>query len=144
MDTQVSNSRPEDSVLTNHQELVCRVEELLRADDHLRDVLLAYREANDKLAKFVEQGEPEVASLMSLTAPIRHQEVSQGIADFEMARRQVRLALIAVAKEQGTTQSEVGRMLGVSRQLVSRLALEADPREWRVALSKRPLSASRQ
>lgn len=51
--------------------------------------------------------------------------MTSAIEEFEAARHTVRLGLIAVAQEEGSNLSDVARTLGVSRQLTSRLALEA-------------------
>jgi hypothetical protein len=52
--------------------------------------------------------------------------VTEAIQEFEAARHQLRLALFSLGKEEGASISEVGRVLGISRQLASRLAGESD------------------
>ena len=51
--------------------------------------------------------------------------MTEAVEESEAARHQLRLALFAVGKEEGASISEVGRVLGISRQLASRLAGEA-------------------
>ena len=52
------------------------------------------------------------------------QEITHDLETFEEARHTVRVALFAVATEQGTSISDIGRALDISRQLASRLAAE--------------------
>ena len=54
------------------------------------------------------------------------QELNEALEDFESLRHQVRVTFLTLAQEQGTSISEAGRMLGISRQLASRVAAEAD------------------
>jgi len=105
--------------------LLRRISEVIDTDDRLRKVLLDYRRANVDLAKLVEAGEPALTSLTKLNAPIRRQTVTESIEAFGSARHQLRLALFVSGKKEGASPSEMGRVLGISRQLASRFAAEA-------------------
>jgi transposase-like protein len=106
--------------------LVRRISELVESSVALRELLVRYERANINLAKLIERGEPAATSLMNLKSPLRRREMTERLQDFEAARHQVRLALFALCLEEGATMSEVGRVLGISRQLASRLANEAE------------------
>jgi hypothetical protein len=47
--------------------------------------------------------------------------MTAALKDFEAARHRVRLAMFSLAKEQGSSFSDMARALGISRQLGSRL-----------------------
>jgi len=66
-----------------------------------------------------------VTALQDFKGPERRSEVTDALGEFEAARHQVRLAMFALAKEQGSSFSDLARALGISRQLASRLAAEA-------------------
>jgi hypothetical protein len=108
-----------------NQRLLRRISDLVEADDELRDLLQRYRKLNVNLAKLIERGEPGAAALKALDAPVQRREVTDGLERFDAARHQVRLALFTLCQEEGTTISEIGRLLGISRQLASRLAAQA-------------------
>ncbi len=108
-----------------NQRLLRRISELVEADDELRELLLRYRKINANLAKLIERGESGAAALKAIDAPIQRREVTEGLEKFDAARHQVRLALFSLCLEEGTTISEIGRLLGISRQLASRLAAQA-------------------
>ena len=52
-------------------------------------------------------------------------DVSDRLAEFETARRQVRVSLTAVLIDDGLNGVEVGNLFGVSRQAANRLVIEA-------------------
>ncbi len=92
----------------------------------LRAVLVRYEKGSADVARRIENGETVADALQAEHGPLRRQEVTEAIAELEGARHQVRLSMFALAKEQGTSISELSRQLGISRQLGSRLAMEAD------------------
>ena len=51
--------------------------------------------------------------------------VSDGVAGFESARHRLRLALVAVALDNGMSAVRIGEAFGFSRQLASRYLKEA-------------------
>ena len=59
------------------------------------------------------------------TNKVERIEFPNGEKAFEVARHRARVAIFALAIEQGTNLSEMGRALGISRQLSSRLGAEA-------------------
>jgi len=95
---------------------------LIDVTDDLCEVLQRYKEGSAEVAARVERGEVLADALKAAGGPIRRVEVTDAIERFESARRQIRLAMFALADEQGTSASELGRQLAFSRQLASRLA----------------------
>ena len=110
----------------NSKLLVRRIGDLVETSERLREVLRRYERANVDLARRVERGQPTIEAMENIDAPDRRKEVTETFDEFEAARHQVRLALMVVSLEEGSNRSDVGRMLGVSRQLASRLAIEAE------------------
>jgi hypothetical protein len=121
----VGRGRDRKPVPSRSKRLVRSFSELIEASEHLRAVLLRYITANDSVATLVGEGAHLVTALQSFGGPVRRSEVTQALEDFEAARHRVRLAMFALAKEQGSSFSDVARVLGISRQLASRLAAEA-------------------
>ena len=74
-----------------------------------------------------------MSTLEMLQGPQRRREVTEALEEFETARHRVRLSMFGVAEEQDASISEVARALGISRQLASRLAAEADGEQRRRA-----------
>ena len=103
--------------------------ELIDCSAHLREELRDYECAIGAVSRHLEDGEPAIAASRRTGFPSQRRRVTEVIEDFEAARHRLRLALFAVGKEEGVSISEVGRVLGISRQLASRLANE----ETRVA-----------
>ena len=54
--------------------------------------------------------------------------VSRALSDLERARHHARRLLFQLLQSEGCTLTEIGRMWGISRQLVSRLVNEPAPR----------------
>jgi len=98
---------------------------LVEATEELCSVLERYMEGSVDVAGRVERGELLADALGANKGGMRRREVTDALAEFEAARHQVRLAMFALAGEQGTSTSELGRQLAFSRQLASRLATEA-------------------
>jgi len=107
------------------KQLIDRFSDLEEAAEHVRTVLRRYNKASASVATLVDQGVHLVPALESLQGPVQRGEVTKALEEFEAARHRVRLAMFALAKEQGSSFSDVARALGISRQLASRLAAEA-------------------
>lgn len=90
----------------------------------LRDKLERYETSMITIRGRLEHGDPALDASRGTAIPAGRRQVTEGIEEFEAARHQLRLALFAVGKEEGATISDVGRVLGISRQLASRLAAE--------------------
>jgi hypothetical protein len=91
----------------------------------LRSVMQRFEKTTTRLARRVDGGALVVEAVRDVTGSIRLQELSEAEKAFEVARHRARVAIFALAIEQGTNLSEMGRALGISRQLASRLGAEA-------------------
>jgi DNA-directed RNA polymerase sigma subunit (sigma70/sigma32) len=98
---------------------------LVDASKDLRQALRRYEKTSIEIAARVEREESGADALKAAGGPVRRREITDVLERFEAARHQVRLAMFALASEEGTSTSELGRQLGVSRQLAYRLANEA-------------------
>lgn len=88
-----------------------------------------FERTTSRLARKVGDGVLVVDAITDLTGTVRLQELGEAQKAFEVARHKARVAIFALAIEQGTNLSEVGRALGISRQLASRLGAEVDESE---------------
>jgi len=107
------------------ERLLHQITELITCSALLREQLANYEATMGKIAQHLHAGAPAVGAAKGTGIPAERQHVTEAIGEFEAARHQLRLALLAVGKEEGASISEVGRVLGISRQLASRLAGEA-------------------
>ena len=106
--------------------LVREASALVESIEHLRSVLQQFARLNVSLQKRIAAGGDLVTTLESLGGPERRREMTEALEEFETSRHHLRLAMFALAEEQEVSISEVARSLGISRQLASRLAAEAD------------------
>ncbi len=112
--------------MTDKSELLeRRIAALIEASEDMRKVLRRFAKANAELADHIAKGEVLTEALLSVQGPVRRRETTEAMDVFEAARHKVRLAMFGLAQEQGVSISDVGRSLGFSRQLASRLAAEA-------------------
>ena len=107
------------------ERLAVTMKHLVEMTDHLTEVLQRYKTSSMELAARVERGETLEAVFPAIQGPARPREVTEVLVEFEAARHQVRMAMLELGGEQGITISEMGRQLGLSRQLASRLAAES-------------------
>jgi hypothetical protein len=107
------------------ERLIHRQYKLVESSAQLRAELLGLEKALIKIAKRLENGDTAVSAGHGVGAPGRRQKVTECIEQFEASRHQLRLALFSVSLEEGATISDLGRVLGISRQLASRIAAEA-------------------
>ena len=103
------------------------LEGIVRADEDLRIAAERHREMSLETARRLETGTEQLTEvLIDLKAAERRQEINDAIEGFESARHAVRLAFFALGRTQGATPTSVGRALGISRQLASRIANLSD------------------
>jgi hypothetical protein len=108
------------------QRLVEEMDNLVEVVEEVRTILRAYGKLSREVARRVDDGERLAEVLEALHGPLRRQQVTDAIDALEGARHRVRLAMFAMAAAQDTSASELGRQLGISRQLASRLSSEAE------------------
>lgn len=107
------------------KKLVFRIRELNEAAGRLRGTLRQYERTMARIADRLEAGERAITASQGTGIPSERRQVTEAIDEFEAARHQLRLALMAAARAEGASISDVGRVLGISRQLAARLAAEA-------------------
>ena len=108
-------------------ELVRQARDLIECIKQLRAALLDYQHGCEQLLKVGESGPPPgstVESVELLKFAERRERLSTALTEFEAARRSARVGLISVAEEEGSSLTEVARVLNLSRQLLSRQAIE--------------------
>jgi len=100
-----------------------KLEVLLKRIDELRVALEQFNETTQHGLAFLRGGEMSlVESLTATRAGTARERLNKALDHLETARREVRVAMSDVAVEEGASLSELARALGVSRQLLSRLA----------------------
>ena len=110
------------------QHLVDQLGQLMECTQRIHTVMLRYYDVCGDLASSIEHGVRALEAFESAGGIGLRQEITDDLGAFEAARHAVRVALFALAGEEGTSISDMGRALGISRQLASRLAAEAkDP-----------------
>ena len=105
--------------------LVRNMADLIELTDEVCEVLERYRASSLELSDRLQRGEMLEVIYPAIEGPARPREVTEALVRFAAARHQVRLAMFELGREQGVSIAEVGRQLGLSRQLASRLAKEA-------------------
>jgi len=112
-------------VSKNRERLIKRIGELTESGRFLRAEIENYETTMAEIAKSLENGEPAITASDDTSIPTQRRLVTEAIQEFEAARHQLRLALFALGREEGASISQIGRVLGISRQLASRIAGEA-------------------
>ena len=109
------------------QRLERTLQAMEQANDALRDVLVRHRQATaDAVERILSHPPtPDVVDVVQ-AAPLRT-EVTDALARFDRSRHETRLATFAYLRTiPGVSISDIARAFGLSRQLASRLAREAD------------------
>jgi hypothetical protein len=107
-------------------QLISELSTLMGTTEQLRETLGRYKRASAGLIRRIEGGDSVFEAFDDMDGAMRSpRELTEMLTAFEQTRHQVRLALFELAAAQGATMSEVGRRLGVSRQLAARLGNEA-------------------
>jgi len=107
------------------KQLSVEMQAFIEQAQKVRAVLQSYTKVSAELVRRVEKGELLADVLEDLEGPTHRREVTEAVEELVQSRHRVRLAMFALGKAQGSSPSELGRKLGVSRQLASRLANEA-------------------
>ncbi len=108
------------------ERLIQRQYEVVESSARLRTELLRYEKAMTEITKRLENGDAAVSAGQGTGFPEQGRTVTRANETFEAARHRLRVALLAVGKEEGASAAEVGRLLGISRQLASRIAAQDD------------------
>jgi DNA-directed RNA polymerase sigma subunit (sigma70/sigma32) len=100
------------------------MEALLEADQEVRRQLVAAERVLRRGIVRLEEGEEIASALEATQAADRRQDVNDALDALQLARHDLRVAVLAAGLEEGMSLSEVARGFGISRQLVQRLAKE--------------------
>jgi DNA-directed RNA polymerase specialized sigma24 family protein len=103
------------------------IERTIEASVALRKNLQTGEIIGRKMIRKLTQGTPasqSVAASGANPADVR-QQTNELLNNFERCRRQMRMVFVLRSLDEGMTIGEVGRSLGVSRQLAARLVKEA-------------------
>ena len=103
-----------------------QIEFLRQRIEELGTVLSDLDESIVVLGKGIERGAPIIEALEKVGGTLTVPAMLETFEEFHAARQDLRVALLAIARIEGTTASEVARTLGISRQLASRLAAETE------------------
>jgi hypothetical protein len=107
--------------------LMREIRELRKSNTALRNALVRHQEALEQTANQLKSGGVTAESVLAGGAPEMRSELTEALDNFETQRHRVRVALFGYLKDEGgTSAAEIGRSLGISRQLASKLAQEAD------------------
>jgi hypothetical protein len=112
----------------NRAQLEHHVVEVIESAERLREALQGYQKQMRKLNALLAKGDPAISAVRVTSMPAGRRPVTKAVDEFEAARHQLRVDLLAAGNEEGISMSEVGRVLGISRQLASRIANEGTPR----------------
>jgi anti-anti-sigma regulatory factor len=103
-----------------------KMEVLLKRTDELRVALEQFGDTTQRGLALVRAGDVSlVEGLTATRAGKARERLNKALDQMEAARREVRVAMSDVAVEEGASLSELARALGVSRQLLSRLAISS-------------------
>jgi hypothetical protein len=113
--------------MTDRERAIESVERTLEASAALRKHLLENERTGRRMISAIRRGVPiseAVEASGSCAADLRR-STKDVLDDYESARHVMRAAFILPTVDGGTSIGEIGRTLGISRQLASRLVQEA-------------------
>jgi hypothetical protein len=113
--------------MTERERAIRSVERTLEASVALRKHLVSTERIGRKMVEALHGGVPISASVEAAgarTAELR-QSAHDLFADYEHCRHEMRAAFLLPALDEGMSIGDLGRALGISRQLASRLVREA-------------------
>jgi hypothetical protein len=97
---------------------------MVKRSDELSVALQQFRSATCAGIELSHQGVPLLEGLAATGGPSVRTNLNEALDAMERARKEVRAAMVDVATEDGVTLSQLAKAIGVSRQLLSRFALE--------------------
>jgi len=99
---------------------------LERATSRLITVARESERQTHRIGTMLEREVPVREVMSAFAAADLRQRMSECLSAYEEARNHVRVDLAALAKAEGMTISELARLWGVSRQLVSRYLRQSE------------------
>ncbi len=119
---------PSETVARLRERYLVTLDDAERAGDHTSEVLVAVREARRLVRDHVERGRPLIELEHVIDPQVLRSSLGESLAEFERARHDAQRLLFQLLHAEGNTHADIGRAYGISRQLVSRLVNEPDPR----------------
>lgn len=107
------------------QTVIGEINDLIEANKELRRRLVASEAVLRRGVRRLEQGADLTSTLMSARPAERRRGINDALRALETVRHNFRIAVTAAALEEGMNLSDIGRVFGISRQLVQRYAQEA-------------------
>ena len=100
-----------------------KLELLVKCNDELRVALEKFNETTQRGLALTRAGDVSlVEALTTVRAGAAREQLNKALDKLETARREVRVVMGEVALAEGASLSQLARALGVSRQLLARLA----------------------
>jgi hypothetical protein len=117
---------PYHPVLVDHlrESIIESMEETLSVMGTLRSKLKATEASYRRGIENLREGSSIEDSLHSIAASATRSSLNAKLEELELSRHRARLAMIAGGLHEGLSIGEIGRILGVSRQLAARYAKE--------------------
>ena len=113
--------------------------ELIGESKFLREVLVRNERAAARLRNHIVRSGSVLDAMDSLEGLMRSpRELPDALDHFEATRRRTRYALFSLAAKQQLSLAELARRFGVSRQLVSRVVIEAGVQQRTGDKARRP------
>ncbi|HLX89295.1 MAG TPA: hypothetical protein VKR22_12670 [Acidimicrobiales bacterium] len=97
------------------------IDALVASAAALRERLRNYEISMDRIRRGLDEGQPAIDASSGTSIPSDRRLVTESIEQFEQARHELRVALIAAGRAEGSSVAEVAAVLGISRQLAYRL-----------------------
>ena len=103
-----------------------QVAAVIAAADDVQQALTLYKRGLKRFGALIDSGSAVADALQTIEGNVggKPRLIPDTLADFEGARNELRTAIVALAIDQGMSGSGLARRLGVSRQLVSRIAAQ--------------------
>ena len=113
--------------MNDRESAIATIEHTLEVSASLRRRLVANERAGRMMVKALRRGDPVSAVVgdSGETASDLRRTTNDLLAEYEAARHRMRTALLLPFLDEGKSIGDFGRVLGVSRQLASRLARDA-------------------
>lgn len=110
-----------------HRAAITAVNETISASRALQENLRRGEVMGRKMVATLEKGVAVSASVGAAggDSAVLRQNTNDCLAEFERCRHKMRIAFIGFSLDEGMTIGDIGRTLGISRQLASRFAREA-------------------
>ena len=113
--------------MPDHQRAIDSIEKALEVSAALRRRLVANERTGRSMVKALRRGDPVSMVVGGTREPASElrRSTTELLADYETVRHHMRTALVLPYLAEGKSIGDLGRELGISRQLASRLVKQA-------------------